>query len=143
MRQYEAQSSVTIQDTIKAAAILAHNPQDPEWRRHVGLNATRLQGYEALESEWKAMHEAYYSARKPIRTISGVLELISRFEFEFLRREIFFEGFEFLVCSNFNHTPCGCTCACVVACVRPQNSISNVVASVTIHDDMFFICIYL
>ena len=58
MRQYEAQSSDTLQDTIQAA-ILAHNPQDPEWRRHVGLNATRLQGYEALKSEWKAMHQAY------------------------------------------------------------------------------------
>ena len=58
MRQFEAQSSDTPQDTIKAA-ILAHNPQDPEWRRHVGLNATGLQGYEALKSEWKAMHQAY------------------------------------------------------------------------------------
>ena len=58
MRQYEAQSSDTLQDTIKAA-ILAQNPQDPEWRRHVGLNATRLQGYDALKSEWKAMHQAY------------------------------------------------------------------------------------
>ena len=58
VRQYEAQSSDTLQDTIKAA-ILAHNPQDPEWRRHVGLNVTRLRGYEALKSEWKAMHQAY------------------------------------------------------------------------------------
>ena len=55
VRQHEAQSSDTLQDTIKAA-ILANNPQDPEWRRHVGLNATRLQGYEALKSERKAMH---------------------------------------------------------------------------------------
>ena len=54
VRQYEAQSS----DTIKAARV-AHNPQDPEWRRHVGLNATRLQGYGSLRSEWKAMHQAY------------------------------------------------------------------------------------
>ena len=58
VRQYEAQNSDTLQDTIKAA-ILAHNPQGPEWRRHVGLNATRLQGYDALKSEWKAMHQAY------------------------------------------------------------------------------------
>ena len=58
VRQYETQSSDTLQDTIKAA-ILAHNPQNPEWRRHVGLNATRLQEYEALKSEWKAMHQAY------------------------------------------------------------------------------------
>ena len=56
VRQYEAQNSDTLQDTIKAA-ILAHNPQDPEWRRHVGLNATRLQGNDALKSEWKAMHQ--------------------------------------------------------------------------------------
>ena len=35
-----------------------HNPQDPEWRRHVGLNATRLQGYDTLRSEWKAVHQA-------------------------------------------------------------------------------------
>ena len=56
--QYEAQSSDTLQDTIKAAT-LAHNPQDPEWRRHVGLKATRLQGYDAVSSEWKAMHQAY------------------------------------------------------------------------------------
>ena len=41
----------------------------------------------------------------PIRTISGVLELISRFEFEFCRPGNFFsERFEFLVCSKFNHT---------------------------------------
>ena len=58
MGQYEAQRSDTLQDTIKAAT-LAHNPQDPEWRRYVGLNATRLQGYDALRSEWKAMHQAY------------------------------------------------------------------------------------
>ena len=58
VRQYEAQSSDTLQDTIKAA-ILAHNPQDPEWRRHVGLNATRLQGYDALRIEWKAMHQTH------------------------------------------------------------------------------------
>ena len=49
-------------------------------------------------------------------------------------RTFFFEGFEFLVCSKFNHTQCGRTCACVVACLHPHNSISNVVASV-IHDD--------
>ena len=58
VRQYEAQSSDTLQDTIKAA-ILAHNPQDPEWRKHVGLNATRMQEYDALRIERKAMHQAY------------------------------------------------------------------------------------
>ena len=40
VRQYEAQSSDTLQDTIKAAT-LAHNPKDPEWRGHVGLNAKK------------------------------------------------------------------------------------------------------
>ena len=65
---------------------------------------------------------------KPIRTISGFLELICRFEFEVCRcGNFFFEGFEFLVRS----------CECAVACLYPRNSISNVVAFVTIHDDMF------
>ena len=58
VRQHEAQSSDTLQDTIKAAT-LALIPQDPERRRHVGLNATRLQGYHGLRSERKAMHQAY------------------------------------------------------------------------------------
>ena len=71
---------------------------------------------------------------KPIRTISGFWELISRFEFEFCRCEFFFEGFEFLVCS----------CERAVACLCPRNSISNVVVSLTIHDDMYkymYICL--
>ena len=58
VRQYEAQSSDTLQDMVKAAT-LAHNPQDPEWRRHVGLNATRLQGYDTLKGGEKAMHQAH------------------------------------------------------------------------------------
>ena len=67
------------------------------------------------------------------------LELIGRFEFEFCRcGNYFFEGFEFLVFSKFNHTQCGRTCACAVACLCPLNSISNVVASMMIHDDMYF-----
>ena len=67
-------------------------------------------------------------ARKEIRTISGFLELISRFEFEFCRREnFFFEGFEFLVFS----------CECAVACLYPRNSISNVVVSLTVHDNIY------
>ena len=32
-----------------------------------------------------------------------------------------------------------CSCECAVACLCPRNSISNVVASVTIHDDMLYI----
>ena len=42
--------------------------------------------------------------------------------------------------SKFNHTQCGRTCARAVACLYPHNSISNVVASVTIHDNMY-ICV--
>ena len=46
---------------------------------------------------------------------------------DFLRREnCFFERFEFLVCS----------CECAVACLCPRNSISNVVASLTSHDNL-------
>ena len=55
--QYEAPSSDKLQDTIKGA-ILAHNPQDPECRRHVEPNATRLQEWDVLRMEWKAMHPA-------------------------------------------------------------------------------------
>ena len=44
------------------------------------------------------------------------------------------ERFEFLVCSKFNHTQCGCTCACAVARLHPRNSISNVGG---VLDDMY------
>ena len=40
------------------------------------------------------------------------LEQISRFEFDFCRRG---NDSMFLVCSKFNHTQCGRTCACAVA----------------------------
>ena len=36
-----------------------------------------------------------------------------------------------------SHTPCGRTCACAVACLYPRNSISNVVASLKIHDNIY------
>ena len=39
------------------------------------------------------------------------------------------------MCSKCNHTQSGLTCACVVACLCTHNSTSNVVVSVTIHDD--------
>ena len=69
----------------------------------------------------------YHSPGNKFERFREFLELISRFEFEFCRREkIFFEGFEFLVCS----------CECAVALLCPRKSISNVVASVTIHDDI-------
>ena len=35
-----------------------------------------------------------------------------------------------------NHMQCDCTCACAVACLHPDNSVSNAAASVTIHDYM-------
>ena len=37
----------------------------------------------------------------------------------------------------FNHTQCGRTCAFAVACLCPQNSNSNVVASLTIDDNIY------
>ena len=40
---------------------------------------------------------------KLIRTTSGVLELISRFEFDFRCWGLFFERFEFLVCSGVHY----------------------------------------
>ena len=47
----------------------------------------------------------YCSVQNQFERFRGFLELISRFEFDFLRREnYFFERFEFLVCSKFNHT---------------------------------------
>ena len=75
----------------------------------------------------------YHAARNLFERFRGFLELISRFEFEFCRRKLYiFERFEFLVCS----------CECAVACLCPRNSISNVVASVTI-DANIYIYIYL
>ena len=76
------------------------------------------------------------------RTISEGLELISMFELEFRRRgNHFFERFEFLVCSEFNHIQLDCTCACSVACLHPHYSISNVVVSLTIHDNICEKCV--
>ena len=74
----------------------------------------------------------YHAPGNKFERFRGVLELISRFEFEFCRREnFFFEGFEFLVCS----------CECAVAFLCPRNSISNVVVSLTVHDNIYtYIC---
>ena len=55
-------------------------------------------------------------------------ERFRRFEFDFHRHGFFL--------SDSNHTQCGRTCACAVACLYPHYSISNVVASVTSHDNM-------
>ena len=59
-----------------------------------------------------------------------------RIRFSSLR--FFFERFEFLVCSKFNHMQRDCTCACAVACLHPHNCISNVVVSLMILDNIFF-----
>ena len=73
-----------------------------------------------------------YAAENKFERFRGFSELISRFEFEFrCCGNCFLEGFEFLVCSKFNHTQCGRTCACAVVCLCPHNSISNVVVSET------------
>ena len=72
----------------------------------------------------------YYSARdkfERLRGREGEFGINEQIRIRFSSLRIFFERFEFLVCS----------CACAVACLYPRNSISNVVASVTIHDDMF------
>ena len=43
----------------------------------------------------------------------------------------------FVTLDDSSHfTPCGCACASAAACLHSHNSISNVVASVTIHDNM-------
>ena len=52
--------------------------------------------------------------KRKIRIISFFLELIG---FDFRRCGNFFERFDFLVCSKFNHTQCGRACACAVACL--------------------------
>ena len=47
----------------------------------------------------------YHAAENQFERFREFLELVSRFEFEFRRRgNYLFEGFEFLVCSKFNHT---------------------------------------
>ena len=77
----------------------------------------------------------YHSPEKPIRTTSGVLELIGRFDFDFRRAEFFFffERFELLcVQRSITHNV-----AVHVPVLCPHNSISNVVVSLTIHDNMY------
>ena len=67
-----------------------------------------------------------------LNDFGGFLELISRFEFDFRRRGNFF--FKKKNDSNFWCVQSS-ICACAGACLCPHNSISNVVVSVTIHDD--------
>ena len=100
----------------------------------------------AGKNTWRcqaAQAPRYHSARNNFERFRGFWELFSRFEFDVRHCEnYFFERFEFLVCSKFNHMQRDCTCACAVACSHPHNSFSNVVASLTIHDNIF-LCIYI
>ena len=91
-------------------------------------------GTDALTSEFLSVYHPRRDKFEQFREFLG----ISRFEFEFRGRGIFYiERFEFLVCSGFNHMRCDCTCACAVASLHLHNSISNVVVSLMIHDDMY------
>ena len=74
---------------------------------------------------------------KPIRTISGRFwNFLADSNSIFVIAIFLFERFELLVCSMFNHMQRDCTCACAVACLHPHNSISNVVVSLTIHNNI-------
>ena len=39
-------------------AVLANNPSDGEWRKHIGLSATRPEDFFSLHVEWQAAHHA-------------------------------------------------------------------------------------
>ena len=96
-------------------------------------------GRAATASEWSVV--SCSSAENQFERFRWFLELISRFEFEFRRcGNYFFEQFEFFgVFKVQSHTmwPYMCLCCGLFA---PTQSHSNVVASVTIHDDK---CIYI
>ena len=98
----------------------------------------RRAAWDLAENVYKLKKYGCHAPGNKFERFRGFLELISRFEFEFCRREnYFFEGFEFLVCS----------CECAVACLCPRNSILNVVVSLTVHDNIytyiFVRCIYM
>ena len=104
----------------------------------------RVNSWNKLQVAIRAGILSHHVAENKFERFRVFLEWITRFEFEFRRCGIFFEGFEFLVCSKFNHTQCGRACACAVACLRPHNSNSNVVVSLTIHDNLnIFIYIFI
>ena len=85
----------------------------------------------------------YYSRPKQFERFRGVLELITGFEFDFRRRGNYFLNDSNCRCvQKFNHPQCGPPCACAVACLHPHNSISNVVVSLTIHDNLKNIFIF-
>ena len=97
--------------------------------RDVSQDFLHCIGAERRLKPWFVRPANYHFTGNQFERFREFLELISRFEFEFRRREkFFFERFEFLVRS----------CECAVACLCPRNSISNVVASVMIHDSIPF-----
>ena len=87
------------------------------------------------DGDYSIVHD-YYSHRNNFERFRVFLELMKRFKFDLSLRN-FFWWFEFLMCSGFNHMQWDSTCACAVACLHPHNSISNVVVSLTIHDNTF------
>ena len=108
------------------------------------INHLRRMVFPLTEHESKELFRQYHSPGNKFERFRVFLELISRFEFDFRRCEIFFGTIRiFGVFKVQSHTPCGCICACAVACLHPHNSNSNVVVSVTIHDDIYiyiYIC---
>ena len=76
---------------------------------------------------------------KPIRTISGFFwnELADSNSNFIVAKIILVEGFDFLVCSKFNHMRTGlymCMCCGLFA---PTQFLSNVVVSLTINDNIY------
>ena len=103
-----------------------------------GGRAERERSEDEEEEERYTAHTApqqYHAPRNNFERFRIFLEFVGRFEFDFRRRGIFFDRIEFLVCSKYNHMQRDCTCACTTACLHSRNSISNVVVSLTIHDD--------
>ena len=120
-----------ISDGILAATVLEHSPEC--YQNILKQVPSKVR---ASYSAMRAWLREYHAARNPFERFRGFLELISRFEFEFCRcANYFFEGSEFLVRS----------CECAVACLCPRNSISNVVASLTIDDNIYIYvrCVYM
>ena len=67
-------------------------------------------------------HETLFTMQRKINSNDFVFfGIIYQIRIRLMSLRIFFFGrFEFLVCSKFNHTQCGGTCACAVACFYLQ-----------------------
>ena len=74
------------------------------WQFHTRTSVLEVTLQTCCADACSFSHGIHSSAENQFERFRGFLELISRFEFEFCRRGFFFEGFEFLVCSKFNHT---------------------------------------